>query len=63
MEHIRRENLLFESYLIRNSKDLPKEVLKIRTNSKRKKLKIKNLRKRKIKKRKKNYLPTKKNSI
>ena len=63
MEHIRRENLLFESYLIRNSKDLPKEVLKIRPNSKRKKLKIKNLRKRKIKKRKKNYLPTKKNSI
>jgi hypothetical protein len=26
MEHIRRENLLFESYLIRNSKDLPKDV-------------------------------------
>ncbi len=25
MEQIRRENLLFESYLIRNSKDLPKE--------------------------------------
>ena len=25
MEQIRRENLLFESYLIRHSKDLPKE--------------------------------------
>ncbi len=26
MEQIRRENLLFESYLIRNSKDMPKET-------------------------------------
>ena len=25
MEQIRRENLLFESYLIRNQKDLPKD--------------------------------------
>lgn len=25
MEQIRRENLLFESYLFRNSKDLPKD--------------------------------------
>ena len=26
MEHFRRENLLFESYIIRNTKDLGKEV-------------------------------------
>ena len=26
MEHFRRENLLFESYIIRNTKDLGKDV-------------------------------------
>lgn len=26
MEHIKRENLLFESYIIRNAKDLPSEL-------------------------------------
>ena len=31
MEHFRRENLLFESYIIRNTKDLGKDVIILMT--------------------------------
>ena len=52
MEHFRRENLLFESYIIRNTKDLGKDVKVIYYRKKLKKRKAIEKKKKKLKKRK-----------
>ena len=59
MEHFRRENLLFESYIIRNTKDLGKDVNVIYYRKKLKKKKAKKIKKKKLKK--KRCFPMKKN--